>query len=79
MQVEILERNIAAGTIKLKFSHSGVVHTASYDLKLVVPGTDRVLAEYGLTFDETMQQRVIDKLTQQVQREIEAGILQNPI
>lgn len=79
MLVEILERNIEAGTVKIRFSHNSITHTQSYDLKMVVPGTDRVLAEYGVPFDETMQQRVIDKLTSQVQRDIEAGILHNPI
>lgn len=79
MQVEILERNVQVGSIKLRFSHNGIVHTSTYDLKMVVPGTDRILAEYGMAFDETMQQKVIDKLTAQVQRDIEAGILHNPI
>ena len=79
MQVEILERNIEAGTVKMRFSHNGITHTQSYDLKLVVPGTDRVLAEYGMAFDEIMQQKVIDKMTAQVQRDIEAGIIHNPI
>lgn len=79
MNLEILERDIQAGTAKLRFSHNDVVHTGTYDLKMVVPGTDRVLAEYGMAFDEPMQQKVIDKLTAQIQREIEAGILHNPI
>jgi hypothetical protein len=79
MQVEILERNIEAGTIKMRFSHNDVVRAETYDLKLVVPGTDRILAEYGMAFDETMQQKVIDKITAQVQREIEAGIIHSPI
>ena len=34
---------------------------------------ERLLGELGTEFDELMQQRVIDKLTAQVQREIEAG------
>jgi hypothetical protein len=79
MNLEILEQNIQAGTAKLRFSHNDVTYTQSYDLKLFVPGTERVLAEYGIAFDETMQQRVIQKVTEQVQREIEAGILNNPI
>jgi hypothetical protein len=79
MQVDIIERNVQAGTIKIRFSHNDVVRTETYDLKLVVPGTDRILAEYGMAFDEAMQQKVIDKITAQVQREIEAGILRNPI
>lgn len=79
MNLEILERDIQAGTAKLRFSHNGITHTDNYNLKMVVPGTDRVLAEYGMAFDETMQQKVIDKLTAQVQRDIEAGIIHNPL
>jgi hypothetical protein len=79
MNLEILEHNVQTGTAKLRFSHNNITHTQSYDLKMVVPGTDRVLAEYGMAFDETMQQRVIQKLTEQVQRDIEAGIIHNPI
>lgn len=77
MNLEILERDTQAGTARLRFSHNGVTHTDSYNLKLVVPGTDRVLAEYGMSFDETMQQRVIQKLVEQIQRDIEAGIIHN--
>lgn len=79
MQVDILSWDKATGKIRIKFSHNDVVHTESYDLKLVVPGTERLLGELNMEFDETMQQRVIDKLTAQVQREIEAGAIKNPI
>jgi hypothetical protein len=79
MNVEILERNIQSGIAKIRFSHNNVVHTSIYDLKLVVPGTERNLNEQNLVFDEARQQIVIDKLTNQIQREIESGILFNPI
>ena len=79
MQVDIISKNETTGDFRLKFSHNDVVHEQLYNLKMVVPGTDRLLKELGLEFDATMQQRVIDKLTAQVQREIEAGIIKNPI
>lgn len=79
MQVDILSWDKDSGKAKIKFSHNSVEHTDSYDLKLVVPGTDRVLGDLGMSFDETMQQRVIDKITEQVQRDIEAGVIKNPI
>lgn len=78
MQVEILERNTEAGTATIRFSHNDVVHTNSYNLKLVVPGTERIFEQYGVVFDEAKQQIVIDKLTAQIEQEIDAGILQNP-
>lgn len=79
MQVEVLSWNKETGKARLKFSHNDVVHADSYDLKLVVPGTERLLGELGVDFDETMQQRVIDKLTAQMQRDIEAGVVKNPV
>jgi hypothetical protein len=79
MNLEILERDIQAGTAKLRFSHNGVTHTSSYNLKMIVPGTERIFAEYGMEFDAAMQQKVIEKLTALVQREIEDGILHNPV
>ena len=79
MQVEMLSWDKTTGKAQIKFSHNDVVHTDNYDLKLVVPGTERLLGELGVDFDETMQQRVIDKLTAQMQRDIEAGVIKNPI
>ncbi len=79
MQITILEHNLNTGLAKIKFEHNNVTHVENYDLKLVVPGTSMVLKAYGLDFTEEMQQRVIDKLTMQVQNEIETGILHNPI
>lgn len=79
MQVTILEHDKTKGTAKIKFEHNNVVHIQNYDLKYVVPGTDLVLKAYGLEFTEQMQQQVIDKLTVQVQRDIEAGIIVNSI
>lgn len=78
MQVDILERDVQAGTARLRFTHNGVSYTNRFDLKMVVPGTQNVFSAYGVEFTEEMQQRVIDRLTSQVQREIEAGIIQNP-
>jgi len=79
MEIEVLERDVTAGTARLRFTHNGVTHTDYYDLKLVVPGTDQVLAAQGLAFDDAMQQTVITKVAAQVQREIESGILHNPV
>jgi hypothetical protein len=79
MQVTILERDIQAGTARIRFSHNGVTHTNSYDLRMVVPGTALVFAQYGVAFDEAKQQLVIDKLTAQIEREIEAGMIRNPL
>jgi hypothetical protein len=79
MQVEILEHDVEKGTARIKFIHNNVTHVESYDLGLVVPGTRRTLQEQNVEFSLEMQAQIIDKLTAQVQREIEAGILTNRI
>ena len=58
MQVEMLSWDKTTGKARIRFSHNDVVHTESYDLKLVVPGTERLLGELSMEFDELMQQRV---------------------
>ena len=77
MQVEVIERDVRLATATLRFTHNGVTVTQAYNLKFVVPGTETVFAAYGVEFNEAMQQTVIDRLTAQVQQEIEQGILHN--
>ena len=79
MQVDILRHDVVEGTARIRFQHRGVTHTQDYDLLLVVPGTKKALDEHGQTFTLEMQNTVIEKLTAQVEREIEEGILHNPI
>jgi hypothetical protein len=79
MYTEVLEHDIQSGIAKIRFSHNRVTHTQTYDLGLVVPGTRRALAEAGSELTPEIQDRVIEKLSAQVQRDIEAGIIQNPI
>jgi hypothetical protein len=79
MQVTILEQDNTANTATIQFVHNGVTHTQKYDLTMVVPGTNMVLSSYNLQFTDAMRQTVISKLTDQVQREIEAGIIRNPL
>ena len=79
MKIEILEHDVEKGTAKIKFMHNDVTHIQSYDLGLVVPGTRKTLQEQNMEFTLEMQNQVIQKLTEQLQREIEAGIVTNPI
>lgn len=79
MHTEVLEHDVQTGIAKIRFSHNGVTHTQTYDLGLVVPGTRRALAESGSELTLDIQNTVIEKLTAQIQRDIDAGIIQNPI
>lgn len=79
MKTELLEHDVNRGVARIRFSHKDVVHTQTYDLGLVVPGTLRALSESGEQFTLALQKEVIEKLEAQVQREIDAGIICNPI
>ena len=79
MQVEILSHDVGRGFIEMKFVHNGVTHNQSYDLGLVIPGTRKTLQDQNKEFTLEMQQQVIQRITEQVQREIESGILVNTI
>lgn len=79
MYTEVLEHDVQSGIAKIRFSHNSVTHTQTYDLGLVVPGTRRALAESGSELTLDIQNKVIEKLTAQIQRDIDAGIIQNPI
>jgi hypothetical protein len=79
MQVTILERNISNATARIKFEHNNVTHISTYNLDMVIPGTDLHFKKQGIPFDEAQQQTIIDKLTAQIQKEIEAGIIVNKI
>ena len=79
MQVEIINEDDTNWTATIKFTHNDVVHEETYNLIAVIPGTDFQLAKQGISFDQTMKSNVISKLTEQVKREIEEGILKNKL
>lgn len=79
MQVEIIEEDNVNWTAKIKFTHNDVEHIETYNLIAVIPGTNLQLSKENRQFDQTMKSNVITKLTEQVQREIEAGIITNTL
>jgi hypothetical protein len=79
MQIEIIERDIVAGTATIKFTHNGVEHTDKYDLGMVIPGTRLELAKQNSNFTEELQDTVIERLTERVRTAIESGIIVNKI
>lgn len=77
MQITILERDVEKATAKIQFVHNNVTFVDKYNLLLIIPGTEKTLKDQGQTFTEEMQNTVISRLTEQVQREIEQGIIVN--
>lgn len=77
MEVTIIEQDIEKGTATIQFIHNNVTFVDKYDLIMVVPETKKTLEDQNLTFTADMQSQVITKLTEQVQKEIEAGIIEN--
>ena len=79
MQVTIVERDLEQATARITFEHNDVTYTDYFNLKKVVPGTEMIFKEYNLEFTEEYQNRVIEKLTSQIQYAIESGIIRNPL
>lgn len=79
MILTILQHDVEKGIARLQFQHNSVTHTETYDLGVVVPGLRKTLENQQQEFTLEMQLEVIEKIKTQVQREIEDGILHNPI
>ena len=78
MNVEILSHNVETGDARIRFSHLDVVHESDYNLKLVIPGSQRLLADLGMEFTEELQLKTLENLTTWITRDIESGALKNP-
>lgn len=76
MNVEILSHNVATGEARVRFSHMDVVHEETYDLTLVIPGSKKIFADLGQEFTEEFQLKALDRLSEWVKRDIEAGVFQ---
>ena len=77
MNLEIISHDEASAKARLKFTHNSVVHEDTYDLSLVVPGTTRIFAELNMEFTKEHQLKVIEKLKNLIQNQIESGALIN--
>lgn len=78
MNRTIIERDIEAGTARIRFEHQDVTVEDTFYLINVVPSTAYVFSTMGLTFDESYQDLAIDRLEAMIQNQIEAGIISNP-
>lgn len=74
----VLYHNTETAQAVIQFEHEGVTYTDSFNLKLVLPGTMNTLNQLELPFDEELQLKVIERLTENIQAGIEAGIIKNP-
>lgn len=73
MNVEVIEHNVQTGMAKVRFEYQGVVHEDSYNLKMVIPGSERIFNELGQEFTEEFQLKALDRLTGWIKNDIEAG------
>ena len=78
MERTIISHDVASAKARVRFEHNGVKVEDDVDLKLVVPGSMRIFGEMGIEFTEEYQLRALDKLTDNVQRQIEDGVITNP-
>jgi len=79
MNVEILTHNVDTGAARIKFTHNDVVLEDNYNLKMIIPGSAKVLESLGQSFTEEMQLKALENLTAWIQRDIDAGHLTNKL
>ena len=79
MNVKIITHDETTGKARIKFSHNDVVHETDYNLKLVIPGSEKLLAELGQEFTKDIQLKALDTLTKWVKRDIESGAITNKL
>jgi len=77
MERTIISHDVDTAKIRVKFEHNGVTLEDDYDLKKVVPSSQYVFEQMGLPFDETVQLKALDTLTQVIQAQIEEGVIVN--
>lgn len=75
----IISHDVQTKKATVKFEHNDVVFEDTVDLTLVIPGSQMVLAQMGLEFNEEMQLRALDSYTHLIQTQIEAGIIKSPL
>ena len=78
MERTIISHDTSKATARIKFAHNDVVYEDTFNLKMVLPGSEQILSEMGIEFTKKHQMTIIDKLTAKVERLIESGEITNP-
>jgi hypothetical protein len=73
MNVEILSHDVATGETVVKFTYKDVVYTGKYNLMLVIPGSKLLMEQWGQEFTKEMQLKALDRLSEWITRDIDAG------
>jgi hypothetical protein len=76
MNVEILSHDVTTGEAIIRFTYKDIVHTDKYNLMLVIPGSKMLMEQWGQEFTKEMQLKALDRLTEWVTRDIDAGVFQ---
>jgi hypothetical protein len=79
MNVEIITHDETTGEARIKFSHNDVVHEDNYNLKLVIPGSEKLLKQLNQEFTKEIQLKALDTLTKWIQKDIESGAITNKL
>lgn len=74
----ILSHDTATTLARVRFEHAGVTLEQDIQCDMILPGTRKIFADFGVEFDEAKQLVALDKLTAQIERQIDAGEITNP-
>ena len=74
----IISHDVENAIAVIRFEHMDVTYQDTFDLKLVIPSSERIFEELGMPFDAEVQGRVIDRLEVVITSQIESGAIRNP-
>lgn len=77
MNVEIISHDPSTGLAHIKFTHNNVVVEDTYNLRMVIPGSEKVLSSLGQDFTKELQLKALDNLTATMTSNIESGAITN--
>lgn len=75
MQRTIITHDPVTAMARVRFEHDGVSLEQVYNLKMVEPGSLRTFTDFGIEFSEEYQLIALDRLTAQIQQQIEEGMI----
>lgn len=76
MNTEVLSHDVKTGIASVKFTYKDIVHEEVYNLKMVVPGSERVFQDLGQEFTKELQLKALEGVATRLKAAIDDGTYQ---
>lgn len=78
MDYKVIAHDTKTAIATVEMSHNGVQLEHQIDLKMVIPGSMRVLEEMGIEFNKTHQLKALARYVETITLQIDQGVITNP-